>query len=72
MKRLLVTLVQHRGQVLSRQQLLGAVWGYNGEYESEKTVTVHIRRLREKIEPEAQRPVLILTVPGLGYRFAEE
>jgi DNA-binding response OmpR family regulator len=70
--RLLVTLVQHRGQVLSRQQLLGTVWGYNGEYESEKTVTVHIRRLREKIEADPTHPILILTVPGLGYRFAGE
>jgi DNA-binding response OmpR family regulator len=70
--RLLVTLVQHRGQVLSRQQLLGTVWGYNGEHESEKTVTVHIRRLREKIEADPTHPALILTVPGLGYRFAAE
>lgn len=70
--RLLVTLVQHRGQVLSRQQLLDTVWGYNGEYESEKTVTVHIRRLREKVEPDPDHPSLILTVPGLGYRFAGE
>jgi len=70
--RLLVTLVQHRGQILNRQQLLDAVWGYNGEYESEKTVTVHIRRLREKIEADATHPALILTVPGLGYRFAAE
>ncbi len=70
--RLLVTLVQHRGQVLSRQQLLGTVWGYSGEYESEKTVTVHIRRLREKIEADPTHPILILTVPGLGYRFAGE
>ena len=70
--RLLVILVQHRGQVLSRQQLLDAVWGYNGEYENEKTVTVHIRRLREKVEPDADHPALILTVPGMGYRFAAE
>ena len=70
--RLLVTLVQHRGQVLSRQQLLSAVWGYNGEHESEKTVTVHIRRLREKIEADPTHPILILTVPGLGYRFTAE
>ena len=70
--RLLVTLVQNRGQVLSRQQLLGTVWGYNGEYENEKTVTVHIRRLREKVEADPTHPALILTVPGLGYRFAGE
>lgn len=69
--RLLVTLVQHRGQVLSRQQLLDAVWGYSGEHENEKTVTVHIRRLREKIEPDPNHPTLILTVPSLGYRFSE-
>lgn len=70
--RLLAVLVQHQGQVLSRQQILDAVWGYSAEVESERTVNVHIRRLREKIETDPGAPELILTVPGSGYRFAAE
>ncbi len=68
--RLLVVLVQHAGQALSRQQILDAVWGYSAEIESERTVNVHIRRLREKIELDDSRPSMILTVPGIGYRFS--
>lgn len=68
--RLLALFAQHAGQVLSRRQILDAVWGYTSEVESEKTVNVHIRRLREKIEPDPANPALLLTVPGMGYRFA--
>lgn len=70
--RLLITLVQHSGQVLSRAQLLQQVWGYDADVDSEKIVNVHIRRLREKIEHDPSSPTLILTVPSLGYRFAME
>ena len=48
------------------------MWGYSAEVESERTVNVHIRRLREKIETDPGAPELILTVPGSGYRFASE
>lgn len=68
--RLLVHLVQHAGQALSRSQLLDAVWGYETDVSDENTVMVHIRRLRQKVELEPSRPQLILTVPGIGYRFA--
>ncbi len=68
--RLLVHLAQNIGQVLTRAQLLDAVWGYASDVESEKTVNVHIRRLRQKIELDPEKPILILTVPGLGYRLA--
>jgi DNA-binding response OmpR family regulator len=67
--RLLVYLVTHAGQALTRSQLLDAVWGYPAEPQDERTVNVHIRRLREKIEIDPSRPALILTVPGIGYRF---
>lgn len=67
--RLLTFLVQNRGQALTRKQILDAVWGYTAEIESERTVNVHIRRLREKIEHDPGHPTLILTVPGIGYRF---
>lgn len=68
--RLLVFLAQHPGQVFTRAQLIENVWGYPAECYDEKTVSVHIRRLREKIELEPSTPQLVLTVPGLGYRLA--
>ncbi|NIM92589.1 MAG: response regulator [Anaerolineales bacterium] len=70
--RLLVYLAQHRGQAMSRGQILDAVWGYDGEVESESVVNVNVRRLREKIEHNPSKPTLILTVPGIGYRLAED
>jgi DNA-binding response OmpR family regulator len=68
--RLLVYLAQNPRQALSRAQILDAVWGYDADLESERTVNVHIRRLREKVELDPSRPTLILTVPGIGYRLA--
>jgi DNA-binding response OmpR family regulator len=68
--RLLVYLAQHRGQALSRGQIIAGVWGYDADLDSERAVNVHIRRLREKVELEPSRPTLILTVPGIGYRLA--
>jgi DNA-binding response OmpR family regulator len=67
--RLLVYLAQNAGQALSRSQILDAVWGYDADVESERTVNVHIRRLREKVEFGPSRPDLVLTVPGIGYRL---
>ncbi len=67
--RLLVYLSQNRRQALTRQQILEAVWGFSAEVESERTVNVHIRRLREKVEVDPSAPQLIMTVPGIGYRF---
>lgn len=68
--RLLVFLAQHPGQVLSRGQIMEQVWGHSSDYYDDKTVNVHIRRLREKIELDPSEPRLILTVPGMGYRLA--
>lgn len=68
--RLLVYLVQHAQQALTRPQILAAVWGYDADVEDEKTVNVQIRRLREKVELDPSHPTLILTVPGIGYRCA--
>jgi DNA-binding response OmpR family regulator len=68
--KLLVYLARHPGQALSRAQIVDAVWGYDVDVESERTVNVHVRRLREKIELDSSRPALILTVPGVGYRLA--
>jgi DNA-binding response OmpR family regulator len=67
--RLLSYMARHRGQALSRAQIVEAVWGFAPDVESEKTVNVHIRRLREKIELKPDEPSMILTVPGIGYRL---
>lgn len=67
--RLLVYLAQNARQALSRAQILQDVWGYDAQVEDERTVNVHIRRLREKVEPDPSHPSLILTVPGIGYRL---
>jgi DNA-binding response OmpR family regulator len=66
---LLAFLARHPRQVFSRQQLMDAVWGYEAAFET-GTVTVHVRRLREKLEPEPAEPRWIQTVWGVGYRFA--
>ena len=68
--RLLVFLAQHPGQAFSRGQLIEKVWGADGEYYDDKTVSVHMRRLREKIEADPSHPDIVLTVPGIGYRLA--
>ncbi len=68
--RLLVFFAQHPGQAFSRGQLIEHVWGSDGELYDDKTVSVHVRRLREKIEPDPSDPTLVLTVPGIGYRMA--
>jgi DNA-binding response OmpR family regulator len=69
--RLLVYLAQHPGQALTRAQILDTVWGYAADVDSERTVNVHVRRLREKVEIDPSRPSLILTVPGIGYRLVK-
>ena len=61
-------LAQHPRQVFSRDQLLERVWGIT-EYIDPGTVTVHVRRLREKIEPDPSNPVHLVTVWGVGYKF---
>jgi DNA-binding response OmpR family regulator len=68
--RLLVFFGQHPGQAFTRGQLIENVWGSDGDLYDDKTVSVHVRRLREKIEPEPGSPTLIITVPGIGYRLA--
>lgn len=65
---LLLFLARHPHQVFSRTQLLNQIWGYEF-YGDESTVTVHIRRLREKIEPNPGEPIYIQTVWGVGYKF---
>ena len=64
---LLAHFLLHPGRAFSREELLQAVWGY--EVGDTATVTVHVRRLREKIERDPSQPLRLVTVRGLGYRF---
>ena len=65
---LLAFLAAHPRQVFTRAQLLAQVWGYD-DYGDGATVTVHMRRLREKIEPDPARPLHLRTAWGVGYKF---
>jgi DNA-binding response OmpR family regulator len=65
---LLIFLARHAGQVFSREQLMDAVWDYDFAGDA-GTVTVHMRRLREKIEEDPSRPRYLKTVWGVGYKF---
>ena len=64
---LLAFLMAHPGQAFTRSELMRQVWGW--EFGDQSTVTVHVRRLREKIEPDPAAPGLIVTVWGVGYRL---
>jgi DNA-binding response OmpR family regulator len=64
---LLAFLVRHPRQAFRREEILEGVWGYR--YGDTSTVTVHVRRLREKVEPDPSAPVRIATVWGVGYRW---
>ena len=66
--RLLLVFINNRGIVLTCNQLLDAIWDVAGEYVNDNTLTVYIKRLREKIEDEPTNPKIILTVRGLGYK----
>jgi len=69
--RLLEFFLRHRGRAYTRTQLLDHVWGHD-RFVEPRTVDVHIRRLREKVEDDPRRPSLILTIRGLGYKCSEE
>ena len=66
--RLLLIFINNRGIVLTRNQLLDAIWDVAGEYVNDNTLTVYIKRLREKIEDDPANPQIILTVRGIGYK----
>jgi DNA-binding response OmpR family regulator len=66
----LAFLAAHRGRVFTRAELLEHVWGSSPEWQDPATVTVHVRRIRQKIEDDPQDPRWVTTVWGVGYRFA--
>lgn len=68
---LLKAFITHRGKILTRQMLLQAVWG-NNVHARTHSLHVYVAQLRQKIEPLPERPQLILTIPGVGYRFSDE
>ena len=67
--RLLLTLVNHEGQTLTRNRLLESIWDVSGDFVNDNTLTVYIKRLREKIEDDPQNPTIIKTARGLGYQI---
>jgi len=67
---LLRTLASHPGRVYTRRMLLESLWG-DADYRDPRTIDVHVRHIREKIEREPREPELILTVRGVGYRFRD-
>lgn len=66
--KLLLVFINNRGVVLSRMKLLETIWDVSGEFVNDNTLTVYIKRLREKIENDPQNPTIIKTIRGLGYR----
>ena len=67
--KLLTLFIDHRGKLLTRDQLLDEIWNIAGDFVNDNTVTVYIKRLREKIEDDPTNPKIIKTVRGLGYRM---
>src|SRR5437773_1603045 len=67
---ILRTLASHPGRVYTRRMLLESLWG-DADYRDPRTIDVHVRHIREKIEQEPREPELILTVRGVGYRFRD-
>lgn len=69
--RLLLVFANNVGQVLSRSQLLEGIWDVAGDFVNDNTLTVYIKRIREKLEDDPQNPSIIKTVRGMGYRIGD-
>ena len=69
--RLLLTLILNQGRVLTRGQILAEIWDVDEDFVNDNTLTVYIKRLREKLEDDPQNPTLIKTVRGLGYQVGD-
>lgn len=67
--KLLLMLAQNAGQIISRSQILGGLWDVAGDFVNDNTLTVYIKRLREKIEDKPSEPKYVVTVRGLGYKW---
>lgn len=71
-ERLLKLLIENRGKVLTRTQILDNIWDIDGDFVDENTISVNIRRLRAKIEDNPSKPVFIKTVFGIGYIWGDD
>ena len=69
--RILLIFLSNRGRVLTRARLLEEIWDVAGDFVNDNTLTVYIKRLRDKLEDDPQQPSLIKTVRGIGYRVDE-
>lgn len=69
--RLLLVFINNQGVVMSRAQLLENIWDIAGEFVNDNTLTVYIKRLRDKIEEDSQNPTIIRTVRGMGYKVGD-
>jgi DNA-binding response OmpR family regulator len=69
--RLLLIFLQNQGMVFSRRNLLELIWDASGEFINDNTLTVYMKRLRDKIEDDPQNPKILVTVRGLGYKVGE-
>lgn len=67
--RLLCLLMQHPNSILAREMILDRLWDNNGSFIDDNTLSVYVRRLREKIEDDPENPLFLLTARGLGYRW---
>lgn len=67
--KLFLVFLNNRGQILSRDRLLEEIWDCAGDFVGDNTLTVYIKRLRDKIEPDPQNPTLIRTIRGMGYKL---
>lgn len=70
--KLLLVFLNNRGNVLSRSQLLDGIWDVNGNFVDDNTLSVYIKRLREKLEDNSQKPKIIITARGLGYKMEDD
>ena len=67
--KILVMLFENRGRIISREQILSNIWDKDENYVNDNTLTVYIKRIREKIEKDANNPEIIKTIRGLGYKI---
>lgn len=69
--RLLLTFAHHKGQILTRRQILESLWDVAGNFVNDNTLTVYMKRLRGKLEDDPENPKIFVTVRGLGYKAGE-
>ncbi|MBR6982623.1 MAG: response regulator transcription factor [Ruminococcus sp.] len=69
--RLLLILMSNKEKLMSRDRIADELWSYSGEFVSDNTLNVYIKRLREKVEDDPQHPKIIITVRGLGYKAVD-